>query len=168
MQDTTRPIGKFFRSYVFGIGDWKRNAYFKDFGRNRLFRQLSDAIKRQELPELPNAKNPAILTSRLVDFAFQDIETALLTTNNWNILSDYAHITLEKGCDYLTSEMMTMLLGIELCSATEFRSLRYLCPVSCGCGTMEDCPHACQSDPPTSTEREHRWADYYVVNPVTR
>jgi len=47
------------------------------------------------------------------------------------------------GCSFLTSYELTWFLGVDLCSSGKFTSLRMVCPVSCGCGSMVDCPAQC-------------------------
>jgi len=51
----------------------------------------------------------------------------------------------KSGCDFLTSVDMVWLLGVDLCSDSEFASLRYICPKACGCGTNSECPTSCAS-----------------------
>lgn len=52
---------------------------------------------------------------------------------------------LAQPCEVLASGEMTLVLGINLCGTHLFRSLRFACPVSCGCKTRGgfECPAAC-------------------------
>merc|ERR1712217_627429 len=49
------------------------------------------------------------------------------------------------GCAFLTSWEVTMVLGVDVCTNDNRRSLRMYCSASCGCHpSMDECPN-CRS-----------------------
>jgi hypothetical protein len=56
---------------------------------------------------------------------------------NWELMPGLPHPRGLTGCDYLASFEVRMLLNTDLCSAEEYSSIRFLCPVSCGCSAGE-------------------------------
>jgi len=52
---------------------------------------------------------------------------------NWELMPGVPHPRGLTGCDYLASNEVRTLLNIDLCSAEEYSSIRFMCPVSCGC-----------------------------------
>jgi len=51
----------------------------------------------------------------------------------WELMPGLPHPRGLTGCDYLASFEVRMLLNIDLCSVDEYSSIRFMCPVSCGC-----------------------------------
>merc|ERR1740121_1995904 len=56
-----------------------------------------------------------------------------LLDGNWDLMPGVPHPRNLTGCDYLTSFEVKALLNTDLCSADEYSSIRFMCPVSCGC-----------------------------------
>ncbi|CAK0868153.1 unnamed protein product [Prorocentrum cordatum] len=52
---------------------------------------------------------------------------------HWELMRDVPHPRNLTGCDYLASYEVRVLLNADLCSASEFSSIQFMCPVSCGC-----------------------------------
>eukprot|EP00929_Paragymnodinium_shiwhaense_P017150 TRINITY_DN12612_c0_g3_i1.p1 TRINITY_DN12612_c0_g3~~TRINITY_DN12612_c0_g3_i1.p1 ORF type:complete len:1310 (-),score=213.17 TRINITY_DN12612_c0_g3_i1:416-4345(-) len=69
-----------------------------------------------------------------------------LANGTWGVLPDYKSYFSEtlEGCAFLTSTDFKWLFSHDLCDETAHFSLRQFCPVSCGCGTMENCPSGCR------------------------
>merc|ERR1711879_1133133 len=63
----------------------------------------------------------------------------------WEFMPGVPHPRNLTGCDYLASSELKFILGMDLCSPEYYRSIRDICPISCGCGTMPECPFACNS-----------------------
>eukprot|EP00933_Yihiella_yeosuensis_P008906 TRINITY_DN11461_c0_g1_i1.p1 TRINITY_DN11461_c0_g1~~TRINITY_DN11461_c0_g1_i1.p1 ORF type:complete len:414 (-),score=35.41 TRINITY_DN11461_c0_g1_i1:173-1330(-) len=62
----------------------------------------------------------------------------------WELAPGIAHPRGLKGCAYLTSWEIKVLWDLDLCQVGSFRSLRFHCPISCGCKAwMAECPPAC-------------------------
>jgi hypothetical protein len=53
----------------------------------------------------------------------------------WELMPGVPHPRSLTGCDYLASFEIMSLLNMDLCSAEEYSSIRFMCPVSCGCRT---------------------------------
>eukprot|EP00929_Paragymnodinium_shiwhaense_P017146 TRINITY_DN12612_c0_g1_i1.p1 TRINITY_DN12612_c0_g1~~TRINITY_DN12612_c0_g1_i1.p1 ORF type:complete len:1512 (+),score=329.51 TRINITY_DN12612_c0_g1_i1:135-4670(+) len=64
----------------------------------------------------------------------------------WGVLPGYAGIfgDVLEGCAFLTSPDFKWLFSHDVCDQSQHLSLRYICPESCGCGTMEGCPTGCR------------------------
>jgi hypothetical protein len=66
---------------------------------------------------------------------------------NWNIYPGVPHPRGLTGCEFLTSFEMSALMGLSLCDVGHFRSLRFVCPTSCGCdrknNSGQECPASC-------------------------
>ncbi|CAK0866078.1 unnamed protein product, partial [Prorocentrum cordatum] len=56
---------------------------------------------------------------------------------HWELMRDVPHPRNLTGCDYLASYEVRLLLNADLCSAGEFSSIQFMCPVSCGCSLGE-------------------------------
>lgn len=70
------------------------------------------------------------------------------TLNRWLILPEKPHPRNLTGCDYLTSWEVTAITSINLCMIDTHRSIRWVCPTSCGCYRgMEECPLTCPRAP---------------------
>jgi hypothetical protein len=52
---------------------------------------------------------------------------------SWSLMPGVPHPRNLTGCAYLTSFEVRSLLNTDLCSAEEYSSIRFMCPVSCGC-----------------------------------
>jgi len=67
-----------------------------------------------------------------------------VTHGHWRFAKGLRHPRRLTGCAFWTSWEVAFLLGIDLCGVGHFRSLRAICPVSCGCRSgMDECPHSC-------------------------
>merc|ERR1711920_860955 len=68
----------------------------------------------------------------------------LTSTGHWDFAPGLPHPRGLTGGDFWTSWEVTVMLGLDLCSTDSFRSIRGVCPVSCGCkGNMKECPIEC-------------------------
>eukprot|EP00929_Paragymnodinium_shiwhaense_P106598 TRINITY_DN7210_c0_g1_i1.p1 TRINITY_DN7210_c0_g1~~TRINITY_DN7210_c0_g1_i1.p1 ORF type:complete len:1170 (-),score=142.39 TRINITY_DN7210_c0_g1_i1:40-3549(-) len=89
--------------------------------------------------------NPTKLVNHLLDPGPTGFwET--LANGTWGFLpgfKGYFGVQLE-GCAFLTSPDFKWLFSHDLCDQKVHMSLRQICPVSCGCGTMENCPVGCR------------------------
>jgi len=62
----------------------------------------------------------------------------------WEMLPGIPHTRGLKGCEFLTSYEMILVLGLDVCSVGVHSSVRPLCPRSCHCGPgMSECPYVC-------------------------
>jgi len=61
----------------------------------------------------------------------------------WELMPGTLHPRGLEGCAYLASYELRVLLGRDLCEPDNVRSIRHICPVTCGCGSMTECPVAC-------------------------
>jgi len=68
-----------------------------------------------------------------------------LLDGNWMLTDSQApHPRGLTGCRFLASYELASLLGFDLCNPNGLTSIRWVCPVSCGCTTgMDGCPAAC-------------------------
>lgn len=66
-----------------------------------------------------------------------------IVSGSWEIMPGSPHPRNLSGCPYLASFELQKLLRRDLCNPTDIRSIRHICPVTCGCGSMEDCPYVC-------------------------
>jgi len=58
-----------------------------------------------------------------------------LLNGKWEFMPDMRHPRDLKGCDFLTSYEFKALLNVDVCSSESYSSLKFLCPVSCGCAS---------------------------------
>ncbi|CAK0838051.1 unnamed protein product [Prorocentrum cordatum] len=61
-------------------------------------------------------------------------------------MRDVPHPRCLTGCDYLASYEVRLLLNADLCSASEFSSIQFMCQVSCGCSLGEMYKSSLSSD----------------------
>lgn len=66
-----------------------------------------------------------------------------IVSGTWELMPGSPHPRNLTGCAYLASYELTVLLGRDLCEVGHIRSIRNVCPVTCGCGSMAECPAAC-------------------------
>eukprot|EP00933_Yihiella_yeosuensis_P060459 TRINITY_DN63226_c0_g1_i1.p1 TRINITY_DN63226_c0_g1~~TRINITY_DN63226_c0_g1_i1.p1 ORF type:complete len:317 (+),score=42.32 TRINITY_DN63226_c0_g1_i1:120-953(+) len=67
-----------------------------------------------------------------------------IPAGEWEIATGIAHPRRLKGCAYFTSWEIRLLWDLDLCQIGKFRSLRFDCPISCGCKKgMAECPTTC-------------------------
>merc|ERR1712062_526521 len=69
-----------------------------------------------------------------------------LSQGLWHVMYNETHPRGLIGCEYLTSWEVQLRLGLNLCNPGTFRTLRSVCPVSCGCGAGIECPSSCVSN----------------------
>lgn len=77
-----------------------------------------------------------------VEADMQDDLVAYVTSGNirksflngkWELMPGLPHPRNLTGCEYLASMEVKALLNIDLCATGDYRSIRYLCPETCGC-----------------------------------
>jgi hypothetical protein len=56
-----------------------------------------------------------------------------LLNGKWEFMPNRSHPRGLTGCDFLTSLEFKSLLNIDLCDSSEYSSIKFLCPESCGC-----------------------------------
>merc|ERR1712083_890839 len=65
----------------------------------------------------------------------------------WRLSPSLPHPRGLTGCDFMTSWEIKAILGFSLCDVGSYRSLRYVCPTSCGCEEKRnsgiECPAMC-------------------------
>jgi len=66
-----------------------------------------------------------------------------IVSGTWELTPGSAHPRNLTGCAYLASYELTTLLERDLCEVVDIRSIRNICPETCGCGSMAECPVAC-------------------------
>eukprot|EP00929_Paragymnodinium_shiwhaense_P001110 TRINITY_DN101327_c0_g1_i1.p1 TRINITY_DN101327_c0_g1~~TRINITY_DN101327_c0_g1_i1.p1 ORF type:complete len:1204 (+),score=137.74 TRINITY_DN101327_c0_g1_i1:60-3671(+) len=69
-----------------------------------------------------------------------------LAARQWSFLPGYNTVFGKdlEGCAFLTSADFKWLFSHDLCDESTHFSMRLICPVSCGCGTMAGCPESCR------------------------
>jgi hypothetical protein len=76
---------------------------------------------------------PSNMRSALVKWISNGSMAQSFVDGTWELMPGLSHPRNLTGCDYLASFEVRMLLNIDLCGAEEYSSIRFMCPVSCGC-----------------------------------
>lgn len=76
---------------------------------------------------------PSNMRSALVKWISNGSMAQSFVDGNWELMPGVPHPRNLTGCDFLASFEVRMLLNIDLCGAEEYSSIRFMCPVSCGC-----------------------------------
>merc|ERR1712046_177879 len=61
----------------------------------------------------------------------------------WELLPGFKHILNKTGCAFMTSTVVKWILSFDPCEGTGFRTMTFVCPFSCGCGSKTGCPRTC-------------------------
>eukprot|EP00928_Gymnodinium_smaydae_P032048 TRINITY_DN23324_c0_g2_i1.p1 TRINITY_DN23324_c0_g2~~TRINITY_DN23324_c0_g2_i1.p1 ORF type:complete len:1265 (-),score=241.32 TRINITY_DN23324_c0_g2_i1:304-4029(-) len=71
-----------------------------------------------------------------------------ILSGTWELMPGFPHPFAKTGCEYMTSWLIQWMFGFDACGSAgaEYRTLRYYCPDSCGCGAMSGCPTKCLPD----------------------
>jgi hypothetical protein len=76
---------------------------------------------------------PSTMKPEFVEWVSNGSMAQSLLDGTWDLMPGVPHPRGLKGCAYLTSFEVRSLLNTDLCSAGEYSSIRFMCPVSCGC-----------------------------------
>jgi hypothetical protein len=104
-----------------------------------LFEHLTSGIhfKRHVASVVEN--NPDLVgvssehSSALVDWVSSGNMRRSLANGTWELMPGVAHPRNLRGCEFLASFEVKALLGIDLCRSDEYTSMKFFCPVTCGC-----------------------------------
>jgi len=82
-------------------------------------------------------------------YLWEHVESAeivqTILSGSWELMPGIPHPRNLTGCSYLASYELIILLGRDLCDASDFRSIKNICPQTCRCGAMPECPAVCAS-----------------------
>jgi hypothetical protein len=76
---------------------------------------------------------PSNMKPEFVEWVSNGSMAQSLLDGSWDLMPGVPHPRGLTGCAYLTSFEVRSLLNTDLCSAEEYSSIRFMCPVSCGC-----------------------------------
>eukprot|EP00929_Paragymnodinium_shiwhaense_P017149 TRINITY_DN12612_c0_g2_i3.p1 TRINITY_DN12612_c0_g2~~TRINITY_DN12612_c0_g2_i3.p1 ORF type:complete len:1305 (-),score=213.01 TRINITY_DN12612_c0_g2_i3:141-4055(-) len=140
MDSETFPMREWFRTYILSVKGYLvlMPGYRGNLEYNaRLYAQSGDFGGRW--------MNPTNLISYLLDDGPNGFWEGV-ANRSWVFLPGFlSAFGFElQGCSFLTSPDFRWLFSHDLCSQDVHLSIRQICPVSCGCGTMENCPSGCR------------------------
>jgi hypothetical protein len=101
---------------------------FEHLAANIAFRDIVEHTVPLEFPDLPSG-----MRRELVEWISTGSLARSFLDGSWELMPGLRHPRGLTGCDYLTSFEVRKLLNTDLCSAEEYSSIRFMCPVSCGC-----------------------------------
>jgi len=139
----TEPLyAEYTASYLTGLFEYLQlNGEIVSMGAKVKTMQAAGALDAQ------------VFDDTYIDFITTDgALLALLLEGNWEMGPGLPHPRNLKGCAFLASPEFKFILGLDLCTPLHYRSIRDICPISCGCGTMTECPVQCTSS--TADERK--------------
>jgi hypothetical protein len=71
--------------------------------------------------------------SSLVTWVTSGSMAESLLSGKWEFMPDMKHPRNLEGCAFLTSFEFKALLNVDVCNSETYSSIKFLCPVSCGC-----------------------------------
>merc|ERR1712157_605768 len=79
----------------------------------------------------------AYRSDALVEWVTSGNMARSLLDGEWNLMPGMPHPRGLTGCEYLTSFEFNALLNSDLCESERHSSIKFLCPLSCGCSISQ-------------------------------